>query len=625
MNNWKGASLFLIAMIALLHAGNFAPQDPDLGLHLSVGKIISEEGQQPQYDPFTYTTEGTKFINFEWAFDWASYALFSLGGGSALWFAKILILVLILSLLFALYSLYNLPTSDERRKSALWLVALLLFSIPVMRYRFVIRPHLIGYLMLLLHLWLTRQLVSSISNQRKWVLGALLVGTLPLWAAMHGSWPLAFGVGAAHLIVNKEHRKHLILILALELLVLLPNPHGLALLWVPFEHLGAAGGGPTPEEWMAPDLVLPTAHLLIFYACFALFALVFLFNRSSKNLPEVILAVALALLATRMARFVTPALLVLLPLTAAGLSNWMQDLHKKKQNLIHGIALLVGLTCYFSYFEHPGQDFPRGFSWNTETMPRAAAATIREHKLPGRIFNDFDIGDDLCWTLGTANPHAIDGRVNLFGSDGLKEYIHLLNSPEAFEEHVQKYDVQLVLLQWSIPRNQRLVEWLTTSTAYRLIHMDARYAVWARDNALEVARQNGLIFQKVRLPAPPFDLTTMIVSTSPKEAVLREMNRVKGAPLKELMELSVCLNLAQRETDPREQETLLNRAEKASSEVIEHSPTGRLDSLYARLRRGQALMKLKRYEEAQADFMEVLKYMDHPEASSGLERLKNIK
>jgi hypothetical protein len=628
MNNAKGAGLFLIGLIALLHAGNFAPQDPDLGLHLAVGKTIADEGHQPLQDRFTYTTQDADFVNFEWGFDWASYELYTLGGGTALWCTKMLLLVLMASLLFAIVILYARGDPQKSLNSRIFLLALLLLSIPVFRYRLVVRPHMMGYFMLLLHLLVARQFVETCSRNHRRILGGVLVGTMPLWAAMHGSWPLAFAISGLHFLYTKETRKAFAFVLFLELLVLLPNPHGLALLWVPFEHLTAAGGGPIPEEWMSPDQVLPNAHALIFYGCFVLFGLAFFWGQDKRFTPEIILGLLLFLMANRMARFVTPALLVLLPLTAVGMAHWVDRCGKKRRLAITISALCVGMLSYVSFFEHPGQEFPSGRSWNTDTMPRAAASTIKTHKLPGRIFNDFDIGNDLCWTLGPEHAHAIDGRVNLFGSEGLQNYVEILNDPRAFQEHVRRFDVQMVLLQWSIPRNQILVSWLVKSKDFGLVHMDARYAVWAQSRALSQARTRGLVFQFLRLPVPPFDLTTMIRSPESPTKLLSELARVQGVqgePLASLMAVNAYSQLAKHPEAKTQQRGYLDKVIEAADRVVERGTIGQLDTLYARLRRGQALLQIQKFDAARADFEEVLKYMDHPEAKTGIKTLDSLR
>ena len=66
---------------------------PDVWWHLSAGRWIWAHASVPVADAFSFTREGTPWIDFEWAFQLLLYP-FSFLGDWGLWAAKALLLLL---------------------------------------------------------------------------------------------------------------------------------------------------------------------------------------------------------------------------------------------------------------------------------------------------------------------------------------------------------------------------------------------------------------------------------------------------------------------------------------------------------------------------------------------------
>ncbi|HXZ19123.1 MAG TPA: hypothetical protein VEG63_04185, partial [Candidatus Acidoferrales bacterium] len=95
-------------------------------------------------------------------------------------------------------------------------------------------------------------------------------------------------------------------------------------------------------------------------------------------------------------------------------------------------ALLVGVRCYDLVSNRlyivKGQLslFGAGPSW---WYPERAAEFLRREKIPGNVFNDFDLGGYLAWRIGPDYLDYVDARYIPFGMDVLLHKNHLMVSP----------------------------------------------------------------------------------------------------------------------------------------------------------------------------------------------------
>ncbi len=113
-------------------------------------------------------------------------------------------------------------------------------------------------------------------------------------------------------------------------------------------------------------------------------------------------------------------------------------------------ALLVGLRCYdlvsnrLYIVKGEVSLFGAGPSW---LFPERAAEFLRREKIPGNLFNDFDLGGYLAWRLGPEYLDYVDARYIPFGMDVLLHKNHLMVSPPDspdWDAEVAQRDINLV-------------------------------------------------------------------------------------------------------------------------------------------------------------------------------------
>jgi len=155
------------------------------------------------------------------------------------------------------------------------------------------------------------------------------------------------------------------------------------------------------------------------------------------------------------------------------------------------VALLAGLAalrCFDLatnryYFGSDEASFGAGLS---RAFPAPAVEFIQREKLPGEIFNTYDVGGYLTWALGPERLVYIDGRDTLFGVSRMQRSSMLLLSPPdsvAWETEVTRYNINTVLLSfggyYNGPKLQRLKD-LCESKQWSPVYLDEGSAVFVR-------------------------------------------------------------------------------------------------------------------------------------------------
>jgi len=130
-------------------------------------------------------------------------------------------------------------------------------------------------------------------------------------------------------------------------------------------------------------------------------------------------------------------------------------------------VIFASILCHrFLLFEHG----------NADEYPVRAVAFVRDHALPGPLFNDFDWGGYLIWAL-PEHPVAIDGRTNLYGSDRVLRNYRTLIGEGDWENDPDLTSARLVILS---PKKWPLVDLLRQSDDWAVAYEDKTAVVFRR-------------------------------------------------------------------------------------------------------------------------------------------------
>ena len=124
--------------------------------------------------------------------------------------------------------------------------------------------------------------------------------------------------------------------------------------------------------------------------------------------------------------------------------------------------------------------FGPGLSW---WFPQRAVQFIQRENLPGEIFNTYDEGGFVVWSLGPQRRDYIDGRDTLFGLQRVQRHRELLQSPPdspLWDEETSRYNINTILLSRTDGIEHGHLRDFCTSTTWRPIYLDEVSAVFVR-------------------------------------------------------------------------------------------------------------------------------------------------
>ncbi|MFZ0705469.1 MAG: hypothetical protein WAM71_07695 [Candidatus Korobacteraceae bacterium] len=111
-----------------------------------------------------------------------------------------------------------------------------------------------------------------------------------------------------------------------------------------------------------------------------------------------------------------------------------------------------------------------------ESYPVAAADYIRQHQLPGPLFNSFPWGGFLTWYL-PEYPAALDGRTDLYGPDFNVHYAKVMNFGEHYSTFPPLNEAGVILLE----KNSHMAIALASVPTFKTVYSDNVAVVLVRE------------------------------------------------------------------------------------------------------------------------------------------------
>jgi len=124
--------------------------------------------------------------------------------------------------------------------------------------------------------------------------------------------------------------------------------------------------------------------------------------------------------------------------------------------------------------------FGAGLSW---WFPQRAAEFIERENLPGEIFNTYDEGGYVSWSLGPQRLDYIDGRDTLFGLPRVERERLLLASPPdsaIWDEETNRYNINTILFSRGDGIEHGQLKDFCASSTWRPVYLDEVSAVFVR-------------------------------------------------------------------------------------------------------------------------------------------------
>jgi hypothetical protein len=458
----------LLAMLAVVTVRSRF-DDPDMWWHLKNGEVTWANHAVLTTDLFAYTNHHA-VIPHEWLSELLIYGAYRLGGYSGL---MLWLCFFTAALLIAGYALCWLYSGNAKVAfvggMTIWLFGTIGFAI---------RPHMIGYLLLIVELLL---LHLGQTRNRRWFLG--LPPLFAIWINCHGSFFFGLALAGAFLFTSwfsfhsgylvatrwdPRNRRTLILALALSVAALFLNPVGVKLVLYPLNTMLDASMSFSPiSEWQ--PLQFTDGRSFAFLGILGCIFLLVIVRRTELLWQELVMLAIGTWFAASHVRMLFVFGILAAPVLSRLLSDtW--DGYNAEQDRPLPNAVLIAASLLLAFLAFPNRQ--NLTTQVEEHSPVKAVEFIKTHHLSGPMLNEWDDGGYLIWAA-PEHPVFIDGRGDGFDVNEFGKWTQLQSDPNTL---LDKYGIRFCLLS----RGSPMVTVLHLLPGWQVVYSDNLSVIVAR-------------------------------------------------------------------------------------------------------------------------------------------------
>lgn len=463
----------------------------DLGRHIKIGEIIANQKYIPHTNLFSYTNPDFPFSNHHWLSEVLFYSFSHLFGLQYLILIKVLLFTASIGLL--VYGGYRLGYP-------LITIGTAIIISPLFLERSTIRPEIFGYLIFSYIIFVFFQY----PRQKK------LLYYLPLcmilWINLHISF--IFGVAAIGLLLVKiiwmtiSDKKKIpsdVYILLGSLGATLLNPHGIFGLLYPLNIFNNYGYTIVENQnifflnsimlnphirylFLLSPIIIASSGILIF----------------KKKILEALLLTIFFIATMVQIRHMPFFALVAIPTVSLSISLMTKKFKlKEAQRILISVvmtALCVSLSIFFVQDIYSNTfDLQKSFGITMKEEGKGGAEFILQKKLPGKLFNNFDIGGYAIYKLYPEYTVFVDNRPEAYPNDFLQNvYIKLQTDPALRKKIFKQYNINTVYFAhtdqtyWA----EAFMKDILADRQWRLVYLDDYSMVLTTDKQNPDVRDN---------------------------------------------------------------------------------------------------------------------------------------
>jgi len=465
--------------------------DGDTGWHIRIGDWILAHRQVPQQDMFSFTKPGQPFFAWEWLWDVGAAWLHQHWGLEAVVLASLLVISFSTALLYRLVY--------RRCGNPLVSIALTGLAAATASVHWLARPHLITMLMMVVFL----AILESVREGRTRLLWTLPVLMIP-WANLHGGFLIGIVIlgtyAAGELLralvtrISEERRTSLrmaALYLAATagcLLASLLNPYGYRLYTHLIEYFGDPYAMKYIQEFQSTNFHTPSAAFLEIMLILGLGAAIWYGRR--RQFTEVLMIAGFGHLSLVVVRNMPIYVLAVAPIIAVPLVAWLKALAEapiagwiktvfgtfveiseelipfERPWRVHVAPVLVLLLLTMA-IASPSAGIKFKPQYDAKAYPEKALEQAQLFEPARRVFTQDDWGDYLIYKLSPQGLKVfVDGRSDFYGGKFGQEYIDVLNVKYTWQQTLDRYGVDTILMPTDAPLSGALKESRRWRVAY---------------------------------------------------------------------------------------------------------------------------------------------------------------
>lgn len=504
--------VYIIVALCAFVLGMKQLREPDIWWQLLAGRWMLDNGSITRTDIFSYTMQGSQWINVKWLYE-VIIALFEkVMGPEVVILLQAIVNVVIVWLLFKTSK--AIAEYSKNTYNILAVAIAVMVFLAISEYRMAGRPEMVSHLMATLYVFILWRNPSFEFKRILW-----LVPLQCLWSNMHEAYPVGIVIIGAttagsllSYLITRDKQKlqqtgRIVSVFVLAILVILCNPNGMVLWNQPFEIYRQVWANKyTTELYSYADSQYWTIQakwhiaVLLFVMAYLLSNIIqAIRNKSVKNFftpitaSYLILTPLFAYLSLTANRNIPFAQIILIPMLPVAL-KWLIDVTgvgnlaviksiKDKSALI---TIAIAGTFYLAivtnnFYSYTGSPNKYGIHVNMLHNPTGAASFIKQHNVNGLAFSDYFISSYLLWHSFPSFKSYIDLRdLDVFPADFFDDYFKLYQQPGRFDSIDKKYNFSYVVLSTSqLAGLQFNLYW---GEAYNLVYVDPVSAIFLKNN-----------------------------------------------------------------------------------------------------------------------------------------------
>lgn len=462
--------------------------DGDLPRHILTGSLILQTQRVATTDIFSFRTAGFPSFPHEWLAQVVFATVHNWLGLDGIVLLTALVIMLTWGIVFS-----QAMRGSNSLFSSLVLTALAVGSSQI---HVLPRPHIFTYV--LIAIWMTvLEAIQGDKTRKWWILPLVML----LWVNIHGMFVLGILILGIYLVgdfldqpslnwFKIPNTKTLLLGGGASLLATLFSPSG-PKIW---EAIGSLGSNAyitsKIPEYQSANFHLPETWPFIFLLLLTIIG----FARTSRKVSwiHIFLVTAFTGLALYSSRMIPLFAIVVSPITAEAIADWIRNEHAlnrlltieanilKTNSTSDGRIWIVVVVLMAAILLRSGRTIDpegRGNVFDPRFFPVEAVSWLETHPQDGHMFNEFDWGGYLLLELWPTKQIFMDGHTHIYGEALTREYERVITLGSGWEDILKKYDIEWVIMRGEAP----LVETLSTLENWKIAYQDKTAIILVRE------------------------------------------------------------------------------------------------------------------------------------------------
>lgn len=480
-------AVFLV--LAVMPIGKQMLADADTGYHIRAGEYILENLTVPRHDIFSFRSPPLPWTAHEWLSEVIMALVHRVSGltGTVLFFIFLIALTY-----FLLYRFLR-----TRQRNVIFDVLIVLFAVVSSQIHWLARPHIFS--LLLMVLWYA--ILEDFQEDRRNRL-ILLPPIMALWANLHGGFLTGFILTGIYFGGNlwnslragsegkgtyEKKLRFLGFAILGCLLASLVNPFGYHILQFPFRLVSNRYLMDNVSEWLSPNFHNPMPFKYFLLLAVSIFAV----SKRPLGAIELLLTLFFLNMSLYSARYIPLLSILLVPILsrqgesiegqAGGAvvpfvrrrADRIARIDENARGYVWPLTVLLGVffLAERGYVAFRFEDVPM--------KPKKAVEFIQKENIQGNMYNNDEFGDYLIYETYPAYKVFFDGRSDMYGAAGLKEYQKVAGFGPTWETIIEKYGINWFFIASDSP----LTRHLHASPGWRLVYSDNVANIHVRNSA----------------------------------------------------------------------------------------------------------------------------------------------